>query len=117
MKFCNICDNYLFMKLDDENKLEYFCKSCNNTIASTQNESVCVLGNEYVDDDTKYKQYMTKYIKFDPTLPRVKNIPCPNKQCTKPKDEDNVVAFIKYDFDNMRYMYNCGYCGHFWKHT
>jgi hypothetical protein len=49
-------------------------------MGSTQ--GVCVLERHYGDDDTtNYKKYMNPHLKYDPTLPRVTNIPCPNGDC------------------------------------
>jgi len=115
MKFCNLCNNFVYIKLDDDNRLQYHCKNCNNIIENTETKSICVLDNNYIDDETNYKQYVNKYLKHDPTLPRVNNIKCVNKHCTKQDNEDNEVIFVKYDFTNMKYMYHCTYCEHFWK--
>ncbi len=116
MKFCDLCDNMLYLKLSEEDKkLLYHCKNCNNTIKEETTGSVCVLDNNYIDDNTNYRQYINKYLKHDVTLPRVSNITCPNKSCTKPKDAENKVIFLKYDYDNMKYLYHCNYCETFWK--
>ena len=116
MKFCEYCDNMLYLKLSEEDKkLLYHCKSCNHTIENDQsNGSICVLDNNYIDDNMNYRQYINKYLKNDVTLPRVTNIVCPNKECSKPKDADNEVIFLKYDYDKMKYLYHCTYCEHFW---
>lgn len=115
MKFCSICDNFLYIKLDDEQKMMYHCKNCNNTEVTTTTGSLCIMDNNYIDDDTNYKQYINKYIKHDPTLPRVKNITCINESCTKPPEKNNEIIYVKYDFENMKYMYHCVFCKHFWK--
>jgi len=71
------------------------------------------------DDDTQsYKKYQTVNIKYDMTLPRVSNIPCPNKcQDSLPEEEkkDPEVILIKYDPTGMKYLYFCCHCDHFWK--
>jgi DNA-directed RNA polymerase subunit M/transcription elongation factor TFIIS len=115
MHFCNYCENFLYIKLDDENKLHYHCKNCNNTVPSNETGSICITDNNYIDDDTNYKQYISKYLKYDQTLPHITNIKCPNKDCIKPKDKDEDVIFVKYDFQKMKYMYYCTFCDHFWK--
>jgi hypothetical protein len=101
--------------LNEESKLVYHCKNCDNTEIPAGDTSLCVMDNSYIDDDTNYKQYMNKYLKYDPTLPRVNNIPCQNPKCNKPQNSPNEVIFVKYDFENMKYMYHCVYCEEFWK--
>lgn len=121
MKFCNICDNMLYMKETKEEdnmnlKLSYYCKNCN--FSTTEDESLlnkCIIDNNYIDDDTKYKQYVTTNIKYDPTLPRVNDIKCPNTLCTKSSDKEDEVIYLKYDFTNMKYVYFCAHCETFWK--
>lgn len=115
MKFCTFCDNFLYIKLDEQNKLQYNCKNCNNTITNEETGSICITDNNYIDDNTNYKQYVSKYIKHDPTLPRVTKIRCKNEKCSKIDDDDNEIIFVKYDFANMKYMYCCTNCETFWK--
>jgi DNA-directed RNA polymerase subunit M/transcription elongation factor TFIIS len=114
MKFCTLCDNFLYVKLNDNKEQVYFCKNCNNEeVSSTNDKSECVLDNNYINDNMNYKQYVSKYLKHDKTLPRVNNIPCPNPGCTK-GEKDNKVLFVKYDFENMKYLYHCCHCSQFW---
>ena len=112
MKFCDFCDNMMYISLTKDKKMSYECKNCNNiTIEDTQ-DSVCVLDNNYIDDEANYKQYLTKYLKYDNTLPRVTNIKCANEKCHNHTKE---VIIVKYDFTNMKYLYHCEYCGEFWR--
>lgn len=120
MKFCNVCNQmtYVSVREDDEAKpiMSYYCKNCGFTEDRKASEgSECIIENNYSDDIVSYKQYMNPYIKFDLTLPRVKNIACVNKECTKPKDKDNEVIYIKYDSTNMKFLYHCCYCDSFWR--
>jgi aspartate carbamoyltransferase regulatory subunit len=115
-KFCSICECFLWLELNDENELVYHCKNCDNIIKHTDTtSSLCVMDNNYMEDNTNYRQYVTKYLKHDPTLPRVNNIKCPNTQCNKPSNEEDEVIFVKYDFQNMKYLYHCTFCEKFWK--
>lgn len=115
MKFCDICDNMLYIKLDDDEKLVYFCKNCNNIVREDTDKSLCVFSNDYIENNNNYQQFINKDIKHDPCLPRVSNVKCPNEKCSKPKDAGNEVIFIKYNNEKMKYLYNCTYCEHFWK--
>ena len=60
---------------------------------------------------------INKYTKLDQTLPRVYNIPCPNKQCkTNEKDYKNPaeIIYMRYDDANMKYTYICTTCDTKW---
>lgn len=116
MKFCNLCENMLYIKTE-ENKLYNYCKNCSNLIEyKSDNKSILIIENNYKFDNIQnYQTYINPYIKYDPTLPRVNNIVCPNTKCTKKKDQENEVIYIKYDNENMNYLYYCVYCENFWK--
>ena len=112
MIFCNTCNNMMFIRLE-EGDLIHYCKNCNFSFKSSDNEDPILVSETSFDKDVAtFKQYMTKYIEYDPTLPRVNNIVCPNKNC---KTEENEVIYIKYDQNNMKYIYYCCKCKEFWK--
>jgi DNA-directed RNA polymerase subunit M/transcription elongation factor TFIIS len=116
MRFCSLCKNMMYVKVDDDTNLVYYCKFCNNSLTEAkENGSILVIDDNKVDDNIKYRQYENKNIVHDPTLPRVNNIVCPNSSCTKKENHDNEVIYIKYDFANMKYLYYCCHCEHFWR--
>lgn len=118
MKFCNFCSNMLYVSVSDDNNLIYYCKNCTNKEEiNKDNGSVCIIDDNKIDDIAKYNYFINTNIKYDPTLPRVNNIECVNKDCTKKKDESNEVIYLKYDFINMKYLYFCTKCDYFWKAT
>jgi DNA-directed RNA polymerase subunit M/transcription elongation factor TFIIS len=118
MIFCKFCDNMMYIDVVKEtNELMHYCKSCGNQQIKSKDDktSTLVIDDNKLTDDVKYKQYINKYINFDNTLPHVNNIICPNEQCSKTKEQDNEVIYIKYDFTNMKYMYSCCYCKKVWR--
>lgn len=116
MRFCTTCNNMFYVKVDDNNNLVYYCKFCNNSqTESKDNGSILVIDDNTVDDDIKYNHFINKNIIHDPTLPKVSNIVCTNESCTKKQGEDNEVIYIKYDYANMKYLYFCCKCQHFWR--
>ena len=115
MKFCSFCDNMMYINLTDDVKMQYYCKNCDNKDECDTSQSICVIDNNYIDDETNYKQYLNKHIKHDKTLPRVTNIKCANKKCKRRNDNNNEIIVIKYDFTNMKYLYHCENCEHFWR--
>lgn len=120
MKFCDICDNMLYIDFQEDKDnttkkiLLYTCKVCNTTVEEKTSGSILVIDDNKINDEIKYSQYINKYLKYDPCLPRVNNIICTNSSCTKPADKDNEVIYLKYDPINMKYIYHCCYCNHFW---
>lgn len=115
MKFCDLCRNMMYISVEEQTKLKYYCKNCSHSELEERRVSVPLIENNYTDDMTNYAQYMTSYIKHDNTLPRVRNIKCPNGACNKPASADNEVIYIKYDQSNMQYLYYCCHCEQFWK--
>lgn len=118
MKFCKFCDNMMYVDVEQNINLLYYCKNCNNREVKKkedQDKSICVIDDDKLTDDIKYNQYVNEYIEYNNTLPRVNNIICLNEECTKPNDKDNEVIYIKYDFTSMKYMYYCCYCKKFWR--
>jgi DNA-directed RNA polymerase subunit M/transcription elongation factor TFIIS len=125
MKFCNVCDNMLYIRLEategNGNKLVYFCKNCGNSIdgEDTATKS-CIIDTNYIDDQTTYKQFATPYITHDPTLPRVNDIACPNAECSSVAGSSAAattpeVIYVKYDATNLKFLYHCTRCSTFWK--
>lgn len=109
MQFCENCDNMLYMKVDNTN-LVYYCKNCEFELAHDYSTNAKeVSSSSFMNDKTNYSQYITPYIDYDPTLPRRRDIPC--KNCEKNGQE---VIVIKYDVANMKYLYYCSSCKHFW---
>ena len=118
MKFCDGCSNFLYITIDEDKNLVYYCKNCNNReVHQKANGSVLVIEDTKIDDSTRYSQYLNPNIKYDPTLPHVNNIKCPNTKCTKKENEESDTVYLKYDFVNMKYLYSCVHCDHFWKNT
>ena len=120
MKFCKVCENMLYLSVNNDS-LQYYCKNCNfSTEESCAARAECIVNSHFSNGNHgNYEQYMTKYIKHDPTLPRVNNIPCP--ACASAKKDDDVnanadeVIYLKYDHANMKFLYYCCKCEHFWK--
>ena len=128
MDFCKQCRNMLYLRLEN-GKMQYHCKGCLevSSLPSLQSASSletgpgekeevsvkCVIDSNYTEDF--HKQYVSPYIAYDPTLPRINFIPCTSKACTRPANRPHEVILVKYDSVDMRYLYYCCYCGVYWK--
>ena len=123
MHFCNNCENMLYIRLSDEesesNKLIYSCRNCGNTEDTFTSKNICVLENSYKNTESNIKQDINEYTKFDPTLPRINNIKCPNQACSSNREgatlADKEVIYLRVDDVNMNYVYICAKCDTIWK--
>ena len=118
MEFCEICDNLLFLRAEEDNTLTKYCKHCSftKTDAANVGRAIKVSQTLYSEDDLLYLQFKNKYLRHDPTLPRVTDtsLKCPNTDCTG-KDKPPQVLYVKYHPVHMKYLYCCDYCGTMWR--
>jgi DNA-directed RNA polymerase subunit M/transcription elongation factor TFIIS len=114
--FCKICQNLLFVKVAEDGGLVASCNYClsKEDLAAEGGGAVVVSETSYKTDAAKYSHLMTPLLHEDPTLPRVTDVRCPNRGCVKPGGEPDRALFVKYDGDNMRFLYSCCFCKHFW---
>ena len=86
MKFCSECHNMYYLKISDiegeiSNTLIYYCRNCGHEDASLGEESICVSDIQLKRSEQKYTHIVNEYTKYDPTLPRINSIKCPNQEC------------------------------------
>ena len=118
MHFCGKCDNMYYLRLSEanSNKLIHYCRNCGNEESITNNESICISNNELIKNDQKYKYIINKYTKLDPSLPRTNTIKCPNQSCPSNKEDGTrEIIYVRYDDDNVKYIYICSSCNFSWK--
>lgn len=118
MKFCNKCDNmfYLGINKSNPNDITHYCRYCGNVDESASQNSSCIINTstDYINDNNNI--VVNEFTKLDPTLPHLENTVCPNDKCEshKPNNKNDVI-YIRYDNNNMKYVYLCTYCDHTWK--
>jgi DNA-directed RNA polymerase subunit M/transcription elongation factor TFIIS len=130
MKFCPKCENYLYL---DTKKAELLrlCRTCGYSEPDTEGGLVMeTIVQERSSEG--YKILLNEFTRQDPTLPHVSTLPCPNTNGYEEKDaEGNVkridacltntgnakrdVIIIKYDNQNMKFIYICNVCGTQWR--
>lgn len=128
MKFCSECDNMYYIKIngEDENSLIYYCRFCGHEDNEPAETGVVVLRTDYKKSEQQFSHMINRYIKHDNTLPRITNMKCPNESCGKKESasasasasasvEDSSVIYLRYDDDNMKYLYICENCNTTWK--
>lgn len=117
MKFCKNCDNmlYLIVESDGQDILQYSCKYC-GYVEDITDGGIIVVSTNFSNDEKVIENYVNEYTKLDPSLPRVSHIYCPNEACkTNHSDIKREIIYIRYDTENMKYLYLCCDCDHVWK--
>ncbi len=119
MHFCNICQNMYYIRIvpENPNKLVYYCRKCGNEDTEFNSKNNCVSKIQVKKSEQTFNHIINKYTTLDPTLPRVKNILCPNSECETNKEnssEKREIIYIRYDDTNMRYIYLCSTCETKW---
>lgn len=118
MKFCIKCDNMYYIKINEENEYEltYYCRNCGHIDETIVEEGVSVLNTQLKNGGQSFKHIINQYTKLDPTLPRIYNIKCPNIACkTNSESIPTEIIYMRYDDDNMKYLYICVTCDTIWK--
>lgn len=135
MDFCTVCGNMLYIRTIDpaaattedlqdteeevatstSSTIEFYCKHCNFKKVPENPHSSFVISETHFDENAQFSLMVNPFLKYDPTLPHVDNVPCPNEACSKPPDAGNDVIYIKYDNTHMKYIYYCSHCSHFWR--
>jgi DNA-directed RNA polymerase subunit M/transcription elongation factor TFIIS len=108
---------YISIDENDTNKLIYYCRNCGEKDESITDEGVCVLNTQLKKGEQKFNHIINKYTKLDPTLPRIYNLKCPNGACKSNVDDKGhpEVIYIRYDDNNLKYLYLCSVCDNIWK--
>jgi len=136
MKFCEQCDNMYYIGINekDSNQLTYYCRNCGHKDESITAEGVCVLNTQLKQGEQKFNHIVNQYTKLDPTLPRIYSMKCPNPSCTTNQGTSSgasasasasavesketgscEVIYMRYDDDNLKYLYICVTCDTMWK--
>jgi DNA-directed RNA polymerase subunit M/transcription elongation factor TFIIS len=117
VNFCKECHNMTFIHETEEKTLVHVCKNCGFT-EDFKNETACIYSSNFSKFDVSTFLNQNKYITHDKTLPSIKNnanIVCPNDEClTNAEKVDKSFKYIKYDEDQMKFMYVCETCGQSW---
>jgi hypothetical protein len=74
---------YLKIRDSEEgsNSLIYYCRNCGNEDTTLTSENICVSETQLRRSEQKFTHMVNEYTKFDPTLPRINTIKCPNQAC------------------------------------
>ena len=101
MHFCSVCHNMYYLKISDTEEQEngennqavdtliYYCRNCGNEDKSLTVDNVCVSETQLTRSEQKYTHMVNEYTKYDPTLPRINTIKCPNQDCKSNNDSSS----------------------------
>jgi len=119
MKFCVKCDNMYYIGVNEKNpnELTHYCRNCGFIDHSNIQENSCIFRNDIQKGEQKYNHIINEYTKQDPTLPRIHNMNCPNAVCKTNTEENEKpeILYIRYDENNLKYIYMCSTCDTTWK--
>ncbi len=127
MHFCSVCANMYYISITPENELQYYCRNCGNIDNTIAADNICVskVNIKHTTTQQSFSQVVNKYTKYDPTLPRIHTIRCPNDECPsntsasggdggENKKSKNEIIYVRYDDTNLRYVYLCAKCDKVW---
>jgi len=108
---------YIGINEKNANQLTHYCRNCGYVDHSNIKENSCILNIDIKKSEQKYSHIVNQFTKYDPTLPRISNIPCPNANCKTNNESDLKpdILYIRYDEDNLKYLYMCSTCDTTWK--
>jgi DNA-directed RNA polymerase subunit M/transcription elongation factor TFIIS len=116
MEFCEFCDNMMYIKTNSEDAYDvhYVCKNCEHTKPMSNTSTTKVIQTFY-DTESTFVYGISDNIEFDPTIPHIHDITCPNEKCTKTKSQISDVMFIKTDDIKLKFAYYCVHCKKIWE--
>ena len=119
MHFCSNCGNMYYIKLlgEDKKNLSYYCRKCGHESNAIENTNLVVSKTTIRNKAQTFHHIINKYTKLDPTLPHISTMKCINGDCICNKDDSGVdpdIIYIKYDEDNIKYVYLCAHCDATW---
>ena len=108
MNFCPDCHMYLITRisntLEEPNKLlHFYCNNCGyskNIDIEQEPEYKCVYQNNYNIKKIKINNKNIQYLCYDPTLPHVNNIQCPNSECLTNRENPELLQTDKQNSQN-----------------
>jgi DNA-directed RNA polymerase subunit M/transcription elongation factor TFIIS len=121
-----------YISITPDNEMQYYCRNCGNIDNTSAADNICVskVNVKHTTTQQSFSKVVNKYTKFDPTLPRITTIRCPNDECSSnkldgsssehggpaaaKKKSANEIIYVRYDDTNLKYVYLCAKCDKVW---
>lgn len=118
---CPKCDYYMPLVsvtvTKDEVEKKVFQRQCRNC-AHAQEETPGLVMKMMIQEKASeaFEIVLNEFTTDDPRLPHVETLPCPNKDCaTNTSGAKKDVIYMKYDAENMKFLYICTVCKFKWR--
>lgn len=124
MRFCPVCDYFLYLSTSaDTNSLTLQCRQCgfNEPLQPKSAEEALVLETTFQSAGTSSGLgasgvTVNAYTLADPTLPHTQSLACPNASCSSAGDKGKRdVIYIKTDSAGLKFQYICTVCQTQWR--
>ena len=97
----------MYLKISTTDEVYHYCRLCGHREEPDTKKGIMVYKKSH-SKTNDWKRCINAYTKYDPTLPRIKEINCPS--C----DKNDEVIKIRYDDRAMKFAYLCGLCDASW---
>lgn len=116
IRFCTVCDNYLYLQVEGETQtLQRICRNCG--FKDTEDQGGLVSEMHIEQRAAEGYTLINEFTLKDKRLPHLYNtMKCISATCPSaaPGKESDIV-YIKYDTENLRYIYMCYICQATWR--
>lgn len=116
IRFCTVCNNYLYLHVDDTTgDLQRSCRNCGYKDVAEQGGLVSEMRIEQLSAEGY--NLVNEFTLLDPRLPHLRGtIKCVNAGCQSNQGAaESDIVYIKYDAENLRYIYICTFCKTNWR--
>jgi len=116
IRFCTVCNNYLYLHVDETTgDLQRSCRNCGYKDTADQGGLVSEMRIEQLSAEGY--NLINEFTLLDPRLPHLHGtMKCINTACESNKaGAESDIVYIKYDTENLRYMYICTFCKANWR--
>ena len=116
IRFCSVCDNYLYLQVEGETQtLHRMCRNCG--FKDTEDQGGLVSEMHIEQRAAEGYTLINEFTLKDKRLPHLHNVmKCINATCpTSLPGKESDIVYIKYDLENLRYIYMCYICQATWR--
>ena len=116
IRFCTVCDNYLYLQVEGEKQvLQRICRNCG--FRDTEDQGGLVSEMHIEQRAAEGYTLINEFTLKDKRLPHLYNtMKCINEKCpTSLPGKESDIVYIKYDNENLRYIYMCYICQATWR--